>query len=59
MDKEQAIKLAQRYKAAVAERLPIKALYLYGSYSKGNHTEVAHTAKATIQKTATLTLLLW
>ena len=35
MDKEQAIKLAQRYKAAVAERLPIKALYLYGSYSKG------------------------
>ena len=39
MDKEQAIKLAQRYKAAVAERLPLKALYLYGSYSKGNHTE--------------------
>lgn len=36
MDKEQAIKLAQRYKAAVAERLPLKALYLYGSYSKGN-----------------------
>ena len=34
MDKEQAIKLAQRYKAAVAERLPLKALYLYGSYSK-------------------------
>ena len=39
MDKEQAIKLAQRYKVAVAERLPLKALYLYGSYSKGNHTE--------------------
>ena len=39
MDKEQAIKLAQRYKAVVAERLPLKALYLYGSYSKGNHTE--------------------
>ena len=39
MDKEQAIKLAQRYKTAVAERLPLKALYLYGSYSKGNHTE--------------------
>lgn len=48
MDKEQAIKLAQRYKAAVAEQLPLKALYLYGSYRK-----------ATIQKTATLTLLLW
>lgn len=39
MDKEQAIRLAQRYKVAVAERLPIKALYLYGSYSKGNYTE--------------------
>ena len=39
MDKEQAIKLAQRYKEAVAERLPLKALYLYGSYSKGNYTE--------------------
>ncbi len=38
MDKEQAIKLAQRYKAAVAERLPVKALYLYGSFSKGNYT---------------------
>lgn len=39
MDKEQAIRLAQRYKVAIAERLPIKALYLYGSYSKGNYTE--------------------
>lgn len=39
MDKEQAIKLAQRYKATVAERLPLKALYLYGSFSKGTYTE--------------------
>lgn len=31
--------MAQHYKAAVAERLPLKALYLYGSYSKGNHTK--------------------
>lgn len=38
MDKEQAIKLAQRYKAAVAERLPLKAVYLYGSFSKGTYT---------------------
>ena len=37
MDKEQAIKLAQRYKAAVAEQLPLKALYLYGSFSKGTY----------------------
>lgn len=38
MDKEQAIKLARRYKTAVAERLPLKALYLYGSFSKGTYT---------------------
>lgn len=38
MDKEQAIKLAQRYKIAVAERIPLKALYLYGSFSKGTYT---------------------
>ena len=39
MDKEQAIKLAQQYKKLVAEKLPLKALYLYGSYSKGNYRE--------------------
>ena len=39
MDKEQAIELAQRYKTIVAERLTLKSLYLYGSYSKGNQTE--------------------
>ena len=33
MDKEQAINLAKRYKEMVAEKLPLKALYLYGSYS--------------------------
>lgn len=37
MDKEQAINLAKRYKEMVAEKLPLKALYLYGSYSKGNY----------------------
>ena len=37
MDKEQAIDLAKRYKEMVAEKLPLKALYLYGSYSKGNY----------------------
>ena len=35
MDKEQAIILAKKYKEAVAEKLPLKALYLYGSYGKG------------------------
>lgn len=39
MDKEQALKLAKRYKEMVAEKLPLKAVYLYGSYSKGNYTE--------------------
>lgn len=39
MDKEQAIKLAQRYKELVAAYLPLKALYLFGSYSKGGYTE--------------------
>lgn len=37
MDKEQAIELARRYKEAVADCLPLKALYLYGSFSKGNY----------------------
>ena len=39
MDKGQAIELAKKYKVMVAERLPLKALYLYGSYSKGNYRE--------------------
>ena len=39
MDKEKAIKIAKSYKAAVESCLPLKALYLYGSYSKGNATE--------------------
>ena len=39
MDKEQAIELAGRYKALVKEHFPLKALYLYGSYSKGGYTE--------------------
>ena len=36
---EKAIEIAKEYKALVAKHLPFKALYLYGSYSKGNHTE--------------------
>lgn len=38
MDKEQAIKLAQSYKKAIAEFITLKALYLYGSFSKGTYT---------------------
>ena len=39
IDQEKAIEIAQKYKAMVAKHLPLKALYLYGSYSKGNYTE--------------------
>ena len=39
MDQEQAIKLAQEYKKVLLGKMPVKALYLYGSYSKGNYTE--------------------
>lgn len=39
MDKRQAIEIAREYKSMVAQHLPIKAVYLYGSYSKGGHTE--------------------
>ena len=36
---EKAIEIAKEYKDLVAGHLPLKALYLYGSYSKGNYTE--------------------
>ena len=39
IDKEKAIQIAKKYKDLVAEHLSLKALYLYGSYSKGNPTE--------------------
>ncbi|MDE6786399.1 MAG: nucleotidyltransferase domain-containing protein [Muribaculaceae bacterium] len=39
MDKEQALKLAKKYKQLIVDSLPIKALYLYGSYSKDTYTE--------------------
>lgn len=39
MDKKLAIEIAQRYKSLVAQHLPLKALYLFGSYSKGGYTD--------------------
>ncbi|MCD8265673.1 MAG: nucleotidyltransferase domain-containing protein [Prevotellaceae bacterium] len=39
MDKGEAIELARKYQSLVAEHLPLKALYLYGSYSKGGYTD--------------------
>lgn len=38
MDKRQAISLALQYKEEVAKYLPLKAVYLYGSFSKGSAT---------------------
>ena len=38
MDKQQALELAKHYKTIVERQLPVKALYLFGSYSKGSHT---------------------
>ncbi|MGL4333126.1 MAG: nucleotidyltransferase domain-containing protein [Bacteroidales bacterium] len=38
MDKEQAINLARKYKELVEKSFPLKEVYLYGSYSKGNYT---------------------
>lgn len=39
MDQGEALKLAKKYKDLLAEELPLKAVYLYGSYSKGNYNE--------------------
>lgn len=39
MDKEQALKIAKSYKDVVACHFPLKALYVYGSYSKGCQRE--------------------
>lgn len=39
MSQAEAIELAKAYKSIVAEHLPLKALYLYGSYSKGTNTD--------------------
>lgn len=39
MDKNKAIELAREYKSVVEKQLPIKAVYLYGSYSKDTYNE--------------------
>ena len=50
MDNEQAIKLILRYKAAVAEPLPLKAFDLYGSYCKGNYPKDSYMDIAVVVK---------
>ena len=39
MDKGEVISLVRKYKELVSQHLPIKSLYLFGSYSKGDYTE--------------------
>lgn len=41
MDTEQALEIARQYKSAVLARtkLPVKAVYLFGSYAKGTYRE--------------------
>lgn len=39
MDKGAAINIVKRYKEALQQYLPVKAIYLYGSYSKGLNTD--------------------
>jgi predicted nucleotidyltransferase len=39
MDKKQAIRLARQYKCIVEQHLPLKAMYLFGSYSNGKYNE--------------------
>lgn len=38
MDQKEAIKLVEQYKDVIEDKLPIKAVYLYGSYSKGGYS---------------------
>lgn len=38
MDKREALNIARQYKEVVAKALPLKSLYLYGSFSKGTYT---------------------
>jgi predicted nucleotidyltransferase len=39
MDKKQAIRLAQQYKHIVEQHFPLKAMYLFGSYSNGGYND--------------------
>lgn len=48
MDKEQAISIVRKYKSVVSQAMPIKAMYLYGSYSKGTYNEMSDIDVAVI-----------
>lgn len=50
MDKKEAIELARQYKSLLETRLPVSAVYLYGSYSKGTFTEESDIDIAVVMK---------
>ena len=39
MDKTEALKIAEEFKNLVVKYIPVKSLYLFGSYSKGGFRE--------------------
>lgn len=39
MDREQALAAAREYKAVVSQKLPVKDVYLFGSYARGDYRE--------------------
>ena len=51
MDKGEVISLLKRYKELVSQHLPVKSLYLFGSYSKGGYTEESDIDVAVIVPT--------
>ena len=51
MDKGEVINLVKRYKELVSQHLPVKSLYLFGSYSKGDYTEESDIDVAVIVPT--------
>ena len=51
MDKGEVINLVKRYKELVSQYLPVKSLYLFGSYSKGGYTEESDIDVAVIMTT--------
>lgn len=39
MDREQALAAVREYKAVVSQKLPVKDVYLFGSYANGDYRE--------------------
>lgn len=64
MDTREAIELVKKYKSIILQVLPVKSLYLFGSYSKGGYTNESDIDVAVIVPKGTKTdfddiTLLW